>query len=56
MRTELCPKCGCMMIEDAFEEIIELRDGSIQIETIYPAWVCNDFCGYYKKIGVNRSE
>ena len=45
MRRELCPKCGRRMIEDAFEGIIMLEDGSIQIETIYPAWVCSDFCG-----------
>lgn len=56
MQTELCPKCGCRMIEDAFEEIAALEDGSIQIETIYPAWVCSDFCGYYEKIEANRSE
>ncbi|MBT2685049.1 YgiT-type zinc finger protein [Bacillus sp. ISL-37] len=56
MRKELCPECGSKMIEDAFEEIVELKDGSIQIETIYPAWVCSDFCGYYVKTETNRSE
>ena len=56
MRAELCPQCGSRMIEDAFEEIIELEDGSIQMETIYPAWVCSDFCGYFEKTVPNRSE
>lgn len=56
MRTNLCPKCGSRMIDDAFEEIVELMDGSIQMETIYPAWVCSDFCGYYEKVDSNRSE
>jgi hypothetical protein len=56
MRTVLCPKCGNRIIEDAFEEIVELEDGSIQVETVYPAWVCSDFCGYYEKVEANRSE
>lgn len=56
MRTELCLKCGSRMIEDAFEEIFEHDHGSIQIETIYPAWVCSDFCGYYEKIEPDRSD
>lgn len=56
MRTKLCPKCGSRMIDDAFEEIVELEDRSMQVETIYPAWVCSDFCGYYEKPEPNRSE
>lgn len=50
MKPELCPECGSRMIEDAFEEIVELKDGTIQVETIYPAWVCSVFCGYYEKM------
>jgi YgiT-type zinc finger domain-containing protein len=50
MRKELCPSCGRRMIEDAAEEITELPDGSMQIETIYPALVCSESCGYYEKL------
>jgi hypothetical protein len=56
MRRVLCLMCGSSMMEDAFEEIVELENGSIQIETIFPAWVCSDFCGYYEKVEANRSE
>ncbi|PLT31985.1 uracil-DNA glycosylase family protein [Bacillus sp. V5-8f] len=50
MRTGVCPECGSKMIEDAFEEIKELANGSIQLDPVYPAWVCSSFCGYYEKI------
>ncbi|MEH7883783.1 YgiT-type zinc finger protein [Bacillus sp. JJ1609] len=50
MQTQFCPTCGSKMIEDAAEEIHELPDGSVQIDAIYPAWVCSRFCGYYEKM------
>jgi len=50
MRTKNCPQCGSKMIEDAAEEIHELPDGSMLIDTIHPAWVCSEFCGYYEKM------
>lgn len=50
MRTGLCPKCGSRMIEGAFEEIVELENGFIQMETIYSAWVCSDFVNWYQTL------
>lgn len=56
MLIELCPRCGSRMMEDAAEEITEFPDGSLEIETIYPAWVCSEFCGYFEKIGESCND
>lgn len=56
MLRELCPGCGSRMMEDAAEEITELQDGTLEIETIYPAWVCSEFCGYYEKMGESCND
>jgi hypothetical protein len=52
-RSEVCPRCGNEMIDDAFEEFEILPDGSIQLDVIYPAWVCSKFCGYYERMSEN---
>jgi hypothetical protein len=49
-RIEFCPLCKSKMIDDAFEEIEFLPNGSIRINVITPAWVCSSFCGYYEKM------
>lgn len=50
MLKEFCPKCGGKMIDDVHEEIKDLPDGTIQIDTVFPAWVCSNFCGYYERM------
>lgn len=49
MKLTYCPKCHAEMIEDVWEEISELSDGSLQQEILVPAWVCSDSCGYYER-------
>ncbi|WP_404405132.1 hypothetical protein [Jeotgalibacillus malaysiensis] len=44
-----CPKCGSNLSEDAYEEITELEDCSIQVDA-FPALVCTNQCGYYKRL------
>jgi hypothetical protein len=50
MKKDFCPNCGSKMIDDAFEKITHLPNGAIQLDTIYPAWVCSKFCGYYERL------
>lgn len=44
-----CPNCFTPLVKDYNEEISEQENGSIVIET-FPAWVCNNHCGYYERI------
>lgn len=44
-----CPKCGGVLIEDAFEEVTISQDGDVIMDG-FPAWVCSEPCGYYKRI------
>jgi hypothetical protein len=41
-----CIECGCELIDDAWEEVIEMEDGSIFLDSFY-AWVCIRNCGFY---------
>ncbi|MBP1971731.1 hypothetical protein J2Z83_003886 [Virgibacillus natechei] len=49
MYTETCPHCGANLIEDAWEDITETEDGGIEIDA-YPALICEEKCGYMKRI------
>lgn len=44
-----CPNCGASLIDDAWEDIIEKEDGTFILDG-YPALVCENNCGYVKRI------
>jgi hypothetical protein len=44
-----CPTCLVPLTEDFNEELIEQENGSMVIDT-FPAWVCQNHCGYYERI------
>lgn len=45
-----CPHCRAQMIEDAWERIEFFPNGNIEVEPIYPAWICSKMCGFYIEI------
>lgn len=49
MNSLICPNCGANLIEDASENLIQTEDGGFVMDA-YPAYVCQNDCGYVKKI------
>ena len=51
MNSMVCPRCGANLVEDAWENLQENEDGGITVDA-FPAYVCQDKCGYMKQIEV----
>ncbi|WP_166805847.1 hypothetical protein [Jeotgalibacillus sp. R-1-5s-1] len=43
-----CLVCGAELVDDAWEIIEQGDQGEIELNS-FPAWVCSERCGYYKK-------
>jgi hypothetical protein len=43
-----CPRCGALLIEDAWEESMVLED-SITLD-VFEAFICSQYCGYYERL------
>ncbi|MBP0725157.1 PD-(D/E)XK nuclease family protein [Bacillus sp. RG28] len=49
MNSLICPRCGAVLLEDAWESLQEKEDGGFLVDA-YPAYVCRAKCGYMKMI------
>jgi hypothetical protein len=45
-----CDHCGAVLIDDAWETVDFLEDGSFILDS-FAAYVCSNKCGFYVRIG-----
>ncbi|MFT4415569.1 hypothetical protein ACLM5H_17070 [Fredinandcohnia humi] len=51
MKARVCPQCGAILKEDAWETLNETADGGFIID-VYPAFICsNKQCEFVERIG-----